>query len=201
MDARERAIAMRELARMYHQWGINIVPLGPDKRPVITGVSRASGKPLRFLWEDWAETPQTDSLFAEILRPAWWGDVYGIAGICGPVSGNLVCIDFDATTFDTVAGYLGAAGLPESYSWLVKSPGGGWHIWVRTQQLPELDKGKLRRPAKDGVGFVEFRWHGHYTALPGTTTNAATHPPTGGVYAWVNVENQDMAPGAIMAQA
>ncbi len=59
----ERAQAMRKLAHVYHDYYLfNIVLLGDDKRPVITGVS-ASGQPLRFRWEQWQMQRQTQGLF------------------------------------------------------------------------------------------------------------------------------------------
>ena len=169
------AQAMRELARTYHRVGFNIVPLGDDKRPVITGVS-SSGKPLRFLWEQWQTEKQTEVLFKQILRPAWWTQVQGVAAVCGTVSGDLACIDFDATPWEAVAELLEKLELPPEYEWTVKTPGNGWHVWLYCTDLDgRIETGKLRLPSPHG-GHIELRYTGHYAALPGSKH------PNGGTY-------------------
>ena len=45
MNAKEMAIYWRTLARKYHGYGFNIVPLSGDKRPVIVGVGKTGGVP------------------------------------------------------------------------------------------------------------------------------------------------------------
>jgi hypothetical protein len=179
----ESAKQFRQLAGQYRAFGFNLVPLGGDKRPVVTGVHTGGGL-LRFRWDDWQNTRQTDDLWAQIKKHEWWKEVAGLAAVCGPVSGDLVCIDFDVPK-DTVqpfpsgllAQFLQAAGLNAS-PWLVDSPRGGFHVWVRCPGL-QIDKGKYDRPALGaGAGFhIELRWAGHYAALPGSL-----HPS--GVYAW-----------------
>jgi hypothetical protein len=113
----ESARQYRQLATRYRTFGFNLVPLGADKRPVVTGVA-PNGRISHFFWEDWKETRQTDDLWAQIKRPEWWKDVAGLAAVCGPVSGDLVCIDFDVPkdtvqpfSFDVVGRFLDAAGL------------------------------------------------------------------------------------------
>ena len=178
MTSKESAIYWRTLARKYHEFGFNIVPLGGDKRPVVVGVSKTGGA-MRFRWEDWSEVKQDGKLFDAIMEPAWWSDVKGIAAVCGPVSGNLICFDFDHCEQSIVTQFLRTANLPESYPWTVATPGGGWHVWVRTATTPDLAKGKVRRQVPDLPGaFVELRWTGHYTALP------KSQHPTGNVYEW-----------------
>ena len=178
----ERAQAMRKLAHVYHDyWLFNIVPLGDDKRPVITGVS-ASGQPLRFRWEQWQTQRQTQALFKQILRPAWWTQVYGIAAVCGPVSGNLACIDFDDSPWEAVGNMLDLLETPLDYAWTVRTPGGGWHLWLRLSN--DVDKtltlvDGIQRTAGKYGGAVELRYTGHYTALPGS------RHPNGGTYEFV----------------
>lgn len=176
--AAQQAIAMRELAKSYLAYGFNIVPLGGDKRPVITGVGNG-GQLLRFRWEDWQTTKQTGTLLTQIMKPAWWADVRGIAGVCGAISGHMACIDFDDTNADLPVRFLAALGLPTDYPWCVVTPGGGWHVWVRCADLA-LDKGKIDRPAVQGDGHIEIRHNGHYAALPGSLHSS------GGVYAWMH---------------
>lgn len=176
MTSKEQAMHWRGLARLFHAFGFNVVPLGPDKRPVVTGVSR-SGAPARFAWNDWETLPQAGRLFDELLSPAWWADVRGVAAVCGPVSGNLVCFDFDDCHEGVVDEFLQRVGLPADYAWCVTTPGGGFHVWLR--QAVSVESGKLRRRVA-GLpgGAIELRWRGHYTALPGSVH------PDGGLYAW-----------------
>ena len=181
-NAKEDAIHWRNLARQYHAYGFNVVPLGADKRPVVSGVSRTSGAPLRFRWEDWQTTKQQGKLFNEMLQPAWWADVRGVAGICGPVSGNLVCIDFDKFPDDTaLKTMLAAFGLPDDYGWCARTPGNGWHIWIRVLDASSAVQKEVRNwPGVPVEALVEYRYTDHYTALPGS------HHPSGGVYKWRN---------------
>lgn len=176
----ESAKEYRQLAQKYRAFGFNLVPLGPDKRPAETGVS-SSGSILHFRWDDWQQTKQSDTHWALIKKHEWWVSVGGLGGVCGPVSGDLVCIDFDKTPEASLVEFLNRAGLPVNYSWTVKTPGGGAHVWVRCHGL-EIEKGKEDRPALDGDGHIELRWTGHYAALPGSVH------PSGGIYEWMHAE-------------
>ena len=187
----ESAKHYRQLALKYRAFGFNLVPLGGDKRPVVTGVSTNGGL-LRFRWDDWQAARQTDDLWAQIKKHEWWKDVAGLAAVCGPVSGDLVCVDFDVPKdtvqpfpWDLVQAFLSRLGAG---SWLVDCPRGGFHVWVRCPGLV-LDKGKCDRPAlglPDGF-HIELRWIGHYAALPGSQ-----HPS--GLYAWHGDEPIDGPP-------
>jgi len=176
----ESAKQYRQLATKYRGYGFNLVPLGSDKRPAMTGIS-TSGGIMRFRWDDWQQTKQTDPLWAQIKKHEWWVDVAGLGGVCGPVSGDMVCIDFDKTPQSSLIAFLNSIGLPVNYSWTVQTPGGGAHVWVRCQGL-EIEKGKEDHPSLDGDGHIELRWTGHYAALPGSIH------PSGGIYAWMHGE-------------
>ena len=180
MTNKEAAIHWRALARKYHTVGFNVVPLGNDKRPVAIGVSKAGGL-TRFRWEDWQEVRQEGRLFDALLEPAWWAEVKGVAGVCGAVSGNLVCFDFDHCPMRVVVQFLREFGLPDTYPWTVQTPGGGYHVWIRSASPASINipKGKVRRQVAElPDAWIELRWTGHYTALPGS------HHPAGGVYSW-----------------
>lgn len=175
-DPLERAKTMRQLARAYHAAGFNIVPLGIDKRPVKTGVS-PNGKVWRYLWDDWQTLRQSPADLQKLLSPSWWCDVYGVAGVCG--FDGWVCLDLDAHHKKNPAiapiprefaeAWLYELGIKTPYDWLIKSPSGGWHIWMKTDDVDGL-KGKLDRLAPDEptVEHIELRWFGHYVALPGS---------------------------------
>jgi len=174
MTSKEAAIHWRALARKYHELGFNIVPLGSDKRPAITGVA-TNGKPYFFRWEDWQSTQQDDDLFKAILEPGYWAKVRGIAALCGPVSGYLFNGDGDHASLDLARKHLHLLGLPDDYAWF--NPSGsldGWHIWLICPDWQQT-KSTVKWNARGG-GIVETRWTGAYTALPGS------HHPSGNIY-------------------
>lgn len=170
----ENAKAMRQLADFYHQMGINIVPLGDDKRPVVTGIA-PNGRPTRYAWEEWQTMPQSPALWPLIRKPAWWNEVQGIALVCGAVSGNLLLIDFDDCA--PTSEFWQTLGLPDDYAWAYPTPGNGWHVWLTIDAPIDINKGKIDNPGKQG-GKVEIRWTGHYGAAPGSLH------PSGTRYAW-----------------
>jgi P4 family phage/plasmid primase-like protien len=185
----ETAKEWRRHAEYYRSFGFNLVPLGGDKRPVITGINQY-GAPSRFRWDDWQHLKQTDKLWKGIREPAFWTDVAGLGGICGPVSDNLVCIDFDATGVADVETFLQGAGLPPDYAWTVSTPGSGFHVWILCPGL-QLEKGKLNRPSLSGNGHIELRYTGHYAALP-----PSMHP-SGNLYAWSFGEPSSLPAGVM----
>lgn len=167
-------------AQHYHALGFNLVPTGTDKKPVIV-----NGK--RYAWDYWQTTRQTRQ---DLAGMPWQA---GIAAICGPVSGDLVCLDFDGvTSWGPVRDALDALGLGISYPWLVKTLRGGQHVWIRCPGLA-LDggKGHLDRPGVEGCEHVELRYTGHITVLP---------PSNSGAYEFVQKRTPDQAP-AIVTQA
>ncbi|MBK8800356.1 MAG: hypothetical protein IPM07_30520 [Anaerolineales bacterium] len=87
----ESAKQYRQLATKYRGYGFNLVPLGSDKRPAMTGIS-TSGGIMRFRWDDWQQTKQTDPLWAQIKSMNGGGRRRAGRRV-GPVSGDMVCID------------------------------------------------------------------------------------------------------------
>lgn len=213
--SKENAVTIRALARQYHALGINLLPLDANKHPMRTGIA-TNGKPLLFSWDAWQQQRQTANDLAALLKPQYWLDVSGIGAICGPVSGHLVCIDFDLPTRrrgefppELLTRFLDLARLPRDYGWTVNTPRGGYHVWLSAPTL-EIDKGKLDAPAAglpDGF-HVEVRYTGHYAALPGSICDMAdTKPldgyagplPPMGAYAWRNGSEPTAPPAAIDA--
>jgi len=130
--------------------GINVVTVGGDKRPNLGA------------WADHQRIRQT----VEIVGGLPFDRAYGIAGVCGNVSGSLLCMDFDRVPGDRLEfGYrvLDALGLPRDYAWLVITPG-GVHVWLRligdTSGLGKLIGHLL------GCHHVELRFNGHIAILP-----------------------------------
>lgn len=146
-------------AKRFYDMGFNVIPT-QGKRPLC-------------VWDAYQHERQTADQIAEMD----WQHAHGVAGICGV--NDVVCLDFDhAEMFAPVATVLTALGLSENYTWTVKTPGVGYHIWVRCPGI-QLDKGKLDRPGR-GAAHVELRHIGHYTVLPGS------QHPSGGYYDFVS---------------
>lgn len=159
-------------ASLYHGHGLNVIPTASDKRPVKVGAGRLA-------WDQWQETRQT----AEDLTGLPWQGATGLAAVCGPVSGALVCMDFDphekanpdapAPSSRLVQAAIASLGLPSDYGWLCRSGSGrGYHIWLRCPGLVlPGDKGKIDRPARADFDHIELRYSGHYVLLPGSAGN------------------------------
>lgn len=174
VDPKERVKSLRDLAQWYHSLGANLAPLGNDKRPVIVNIW--NGAPVRFKWQEWETLIQTDKHWQQIRGGAFWGDAWGVAVINGVNGWANIDIDSRAKNDparppvprEVAEAFLQALGLPSDYSWLIASPTGGWHVYVRVETL-SIEKGKLSRPhPHPSVDHVELRFTGHYTALPGS---------------------------------
>ena len=183
---------LQSLAKHYHGLGLNVIPTADDKRPPETAPD------IRLSWGKWKETRQT----ADDLAGLPWdrasnlplGLVTGLAAICGPISGALVCIDFDGgQDLGPVRAVLGALGLPAAYGWAVQTPSGGFHVWTRCPGLELPDgKGKVDRPGRGGFAHVELRYTGHYALLP---------PSFGGRYSCLAGNLPELAPAEVTPAA
>lgn len=175
-----RAKELQGLAKKYHDLGINLLPTDQDKRPPELAPEK------RLLWDRWQVERQTTSDLARLP----WHLADGLAGISGPVSDNLACMDFDkGDTARLVQVALAALGLPTGYAWTCRSGSGrGYHVWLRCPGLVLPDgKGKLDRPARADFEHIELRWTGHYTLLPGSA----------GRYAFLSGQWPDEAPAVV----
>jgi putative DNA primase/helicase len=115
----------------------------------------------------------------------------GIGILGGPASGNLVVLDFETDlVFRSWGDRLTAEdrGTLEG-SPVVRTPGGGWHVYLRTAE--PVRGCKLARTAA-GECLVETRGHGHYVVAPGSP--ARCHP-TNRPYLWVRRGWVGQAPG------
>lgn len=174
---------LQTIAGQYHALGVNVIPTADDKKPAKVGAGRLP-------WDQWQETRQT----AEDLAGLPWSAAPGLAAICGPVSGALVCIDFDGgQDLGPVRAVLGALGLPADYAWTVRTMSGAHHIWVRCPSL-ELPSGtgKEDRPARAGYDHVELRFTGHYALLP---------PSMAGRYSYLAGNLPELAPAEVTPAA
>jgi hypothetical protein len=155
------------LAKRYRRHGFNILPIGEDKRPLVS-------------WREWKDRHQT----RDDLKAMPWDEAQGIGGLSGDVSGHRYCLDFDRVTDPAVLKEVqGVLGLPADYGWSVRTPGGGAHIWVTSPELAGRlnGKGKLTG-SRPGCDHVELRGRGHQTLLPGSKH------PSGGIYAFAHAD-------------
>lgn len=169
--ARRSMMTPNEMAVFYHAWGFNVIPIGEDKRPVIVGSYMKDGveHDKRYFWQQWTRNRQT----MKDMDYMPWDKAHGVAGICGV--GNMLCIDFDHSTYRPVNTVLYSLGLGKNYRWVAKTPGGGYHIWVKVSgEMPG-------RMDLDGIGadHIELRYSGHFAVLPWSPH------PDGGTYEFV----------------
>lgn len=172
-------------ARQYHDLGFNVIPTAQDKRPAADPMGAG-----RLSWDRWQTERQTPEDFA--LLP--WAVATGAAAVCGPVSGDLVCMDFDGGTEPApVRAVLATLGLPADYPWTVQTPSGAYHVWVSCPGLAlDGNKGKLDRPGRLGFAHIELRWTGHYAILPPSNT---------GAYAFLGGEHPTEGPAVVTPAA
>lgn len=154
------------LAHAFHDLGFNVLPIGQDKRP-------------RVGWDHWQTKRQTTTDVAALPFAAT--STTGVGAVVGAVSGGLAVIDADKAGRHVLDSILGKLGLPRDYRWAVATPGGGYHVWIRSPRLAEqgLSSGA---PFADfpGADHLELRWRDCQTVLPGSAH------PSGGVYKWVH---------------
>jgi replicative DNA helicase len=179
---------MLRLARLHLAAGISVIPIATDgtKQPadwnVLPEYHDADAGKYRRGWK-----PLQSRLATPEEAQRWWGGAqpYGIAAACGDASAGLELIDFDneaEAVFpqyrDTVEhlspGLL--ARLP-----VVRTPSGGYHVWLRCRGLPVPGNQKLASdPTKARATertLIETRGTGGYALVPGCPR--ACHPTLG----------------------
>lgn len=172
-DTARRIIAAAEL---FLKKGYSVIPCyatEDEARGKVLG--KKKGKPKVPAVPEWKPfTEQAISLdafrryFSERKFPA-----DAIAVIGGPVSGNLVVLDFDnhngaACVFDEWKGYVeeteaGKALFARLY--VEQSQSGGVHVMTRLEKAPGDLKEKVACTA-DGTGVIEARWSGYTLCAP-----------------------------------
>jgi len=134
----------------YAARGWSIIPIGKNKKPALKA---------------WREHQVTRATETELRRMFESTGIQGLAVICGAVSGNLVCRDFDVAE--------------EYHEWAEKHPdwaktlptvrtGRGFHVYFRSRGHTKIQK----------LGDGELRGGG-YCLLP------PSKHPSGSLYEWV----------------
>lgn len=144
-------MCMLDIARSYRDAGFSVVPIEPDgtKRPACP-------------WKQYQDRKPTD---AELHY--WFGvERYGIAVICGQISGGLEVLDFDSPEAFTLWRAMIEAKAPGLLATLpqVQTPKGGMHVYVRSDK-PRGNQ-KLARD-ENGQTLIETRGEGGYVLAPG----------------------------------
>lgn len=149
-------------ARAYLAAGLSVIPVRADG-------SKAPDLPAGSIDQFRTRRP------ADAEVAAWFspGRSRGIGIVGGPASGNLVVLDFETNEAFRVWGAglgdkerLALDGCP-----VVRTPGGGWHAYVRT--TGPVRGCRLARTA-DGECLVETRGFGQYVLAPGSAPEC--HP-------------------------
>jgi hypothetical protein len=120
----------------YQKWGFSTIPIRyRDKKPTIEWGEYQTRMPDNAELGDWFTDPETN-----------------IAIVCGAVSGNLVVLDFDAEELyeDFKKSWPGSRPVEETTP-VVKTGGGGHHVYIRVEELPQLfhPKGDQRKTTPD----------------------------------------------------
>ena len=177
-------------AQTYTDAGLNCIPVSLDgtKRPAVA-------------WKQYQTQPSTQEELQQ-----WFGQQrLGIGIVCGPVSGNLLVIDFDKQAEQTYHQWMQAVRqqMPTLADRLAvtKTPRPGFHVWLRTCDVeppgpqvlaytaPEPRVTEANEPVLDADGnpiaapgvLIELRGTGNYVIAPGSPP--AAHP-SGLPYEW-----------------
>jgi putative DNA primase/helicase len=170
-----------DVARIWQQAGVSVIPIlaNSSKRPA-------------FRW-----SPYQVSLPTLAQIDQWWGEdeEYGLALVCGPISGNLEMCEIEGRALAKRPALLdiinrmdeGGAGPiwdlltgPDGYA--EDSPSGGMHLLYRITDHPVPGNTKIAS-AEDRVCLAETRGHGGYVIV--APTGGKCHP-TGEPWLLVN---------------
>jgi len=171
----------RVAVTMFDKFGFNVLPLR-GKKPIIE-------------WDKW----QTEKQTIDDINNMPWGTATGLGAM---MKDGLRLFDIDGVEdYEILDWMLEELGLPENYPWIIKSGGGGLHIYfispnpeskpaeIKVGAYNPLDKlggekavYKFRTLTEGLCKHVELRWQDCQTALP-----TSMHE-SGGIYRFYNDE-------------
>lgn len=136
---------------------ISVIPVNKDKKPIIS------------TWSEYQDGLMTLEKAETSFRSA-----YGVAVICGKVSGGMECIDFDAHDHDIQAIFR-EWGSEQGVTDIVKrnklyieqSPRGGYHIMYRYES-DRYEGNQVLARWEDGTTMIETRAEGGYVVISPT---------------------------------
>lgn len=182
MDMEVSKWRLADVARVWQQGGVSVVPILPNrtKRPACR----------------WGEYQVTAPSLNQVDE--WWGNgvTYGLALICGSVSGNLEMTEIEGRACDggsltEVANRMDELGIghvwdllngPDGYSEM--SPSGGLHLLYRVSDHEVPGNTKLAM-GEDGMVLAETRGTGGYVIV--APTSGICHPSG---EAWVMINGR-----------
>lgn len=159
-----------EVARIWQQNGVSVIPIlaNKTKRPSVQ-------------WREYQARIPNDGELSE-----WWGNghPYGIALICGHVSGNLEMTEIEGRAYTAgvvnqlITDQCVALGVIPAWQRVLngytqRSPSGGLHLLYRISDLPVPGNEKIARNA-EGLVLAETRGEGGYVI--GAPSPGTCHP-------------------------
>lgn len=155
-----------DVARMWQRSGVSVIPIqaNPTKRPAVS-------------W-----SPFMVNISGIDHVNAWWADndQYGLALVCGPVSGNLEMCEIegralaDQESLLDIIGYMDQGGAGPVWDLLTgpngyaeDSPSGGMHLLYRITDHPVPGNTKIAAD-EDRTVLAETRGHGGYVIVAPT---------------------------------
>lgn len=145
-DKNQKRSNLYDWAMFYHEkWGAAVIPLKKGKIPAVRWAGFQRQRPSLDDYKQWF-----------IDRQPW-----GVAIVCGAVSGNLVRLDFDdPADYEELKDRL-PKGAPVFRS---QRPGGGYGVILRsTAPVPKLPEGTFERYLRLGING-----EGSITVVPPT---------------------------------
>jgi hypothetical protein len=141
-------------ARRYFAAGLSVIPVRAD-----------GSKAAAVRWGDFQDRMPTPDELVGWFSP---GSQYGVAVVCGAVSGNLAVLDFESqAAWDNWHRRAVETGLAPLFAGfpLVRTPKGGRHLYCRVRES-WVGGGKLAMLARNQT-LIEVRGQGHYVLAPG----------------------------------
>lgn len=177
------------IARSWHTMGLNILPIGSQKNPLVPN------------WSKWQQQRQTENDIAQLFDQS---GIEGFGCVMGGSGADIRCIDIDQCSNITVVHkILQAMGLPETYQWTAQSGSqNGYHIYFRSSEemhgepISGSDKGVVRgipKNSNDVFDHLELRWKKCFTVLP-----PSLHP-SGHRYRFLTDEELPQEPLAVLS--
>jgi hypothetical protein len=137
-------------ALAYAQNGLSVIPVYKNKKPAVKG------------WKEWQER-----IANEVIIRSWLGGSrYGVAIVCGKVSGGLVVLDFDHDAENIWQQFREKLTLDETCANRVPlvRTGKGFHLYFRCEDPIN----NQRLAMCDGKVLIETRGDGGYVLAPPT---------------------------------
>ncbi len=163
-ESTENPATMRfNQAQQYIEGGFSVFPIGKLKKPAVS---------------EWKPYQTEVAIEAELEKWFIENENPGIAIVCGAAEKKPIVLDFEyESVFISWCKILYSKGKKELIETLpiVKTPGGGIHVYVRLDRTPPAGE-QLAKRLIDGKEdlLIETRGTGHYVVAPGSAAHC--HP-------------------------